>query len=535
MAIKNGTRLSRLWSEPDGILHRAALQQANGKLVFPEELVHMTLDLYGTEMSGVTSHPTRTAEEPLKRASRPTSRHEVANEARIAKSTSHESSARVQAPQDAPSSPQVANKYRRPVETSPRPPREVTAKTFAQGPLEAFRNAYPSYSGSVGDFVKACLTIKDLRRKLLLPKWLYDDFIRAFVDGFVPYIETLDDDESPLSAYQWYVEYVDQPAFQGGIVTRENLHQVFKVYHSAYKSAKESLSGGKSPRPGVGELSLLEKVPQTTIGQVVTPKPGARSESHNPRGTSADLYILSNQPSPILQDNEKGSANGRQASIKVEDDDFLVIEPQMPFTKGDAGKKGMPLKENTLLRDTPAAIQRHRDVLPRDEDVTIVSSTPRPRTANPEDAASSEDNNRTRDGRILNTTPTAQTATRDSLLPDRKNASATTPRRGDVIAETPPRNSAAPAKTATQHPAVRRSLPASFGFAPPSASMPSAETQRGGTPRGTLSASTQGNRVKKPRNETEEERRKRKMRAKLEKMAKEGRLAPPPSSMPPKL
>ncbi|KZL87137.1 hypothetical protein CI238_01693 [Colletotrichum incanum] len=544
MAVKNGTRLSRLWSEPDGLLHRATLQQTNGKLVFPEELVHMTLDLYGTEMSGMTSHPARATEETPMGSSRPTSRQEVATQARPANPSPPESPAVVQAPHEAPASPQVAKKHQRPVETPPQPPRANT-KAFAQDPLEAFRNAYPSYSGSVGDFVKACLTIKDLRRKLLLPKWLYDDFIRAFVDGFIPYIETLDEDESPLPAYQWYVEYVDRPTFQGGIVTRENLHQVFKVYHSEFKSAKESLSGRTSPHPGVGQVPLLEKAevqlekgPQTRVTQAVEPRPEARPKSRYLKGTSTGLSLLPNQPSHVVaQETRKGPLSGWQAIIKVEDDDLLPLESYVPLTKGDKGKQQMPIKENTILRDAPAsasATRRHRDVLARDEEVTLVSSGPRPRMANLDDAGSSNDNSRTHDGRNVSTIPNSQTATRNPLIPSRKDASAPKHRRDDVVGETPPRSSAAPAKTPTQHPAIRRSLPASFSSTPPSASMPSAETQRSGAPKGTLLASTQGNRVNKPRNETEEERKKRKMRAKLEKMAKEGRLALPPSSMPPK-
>ncbi|GKT91788.1 hypothetical protein Ct61P_09638 [Colletotrichum tofieldiae] len=477
-------------------------------------------------------------------SSRPTSRHEVAIQARTANPSPPEPLAAVQALQEAPASPQIANKHQRPVETPLQPP-QANAKTFAQDPLEAFRNAYPSYSGSVGDFVKACLTIKDLRRKLMLPKWLYDDFIRAFVDGFIPYIETLDEDESPLSAYQWYVEYVDRPAFQGGIVTRENLHQVFKVYHSEFKSAKESLSGQTSPHPGVGQVPLLEKAevqlekgPQTRVTQAVEPRPAARPKSDYLRRTSSDLSLLPNQSSQaVAQETKKRPVSGWQAIIKVEDDDLLPIESQMPLTKGDKGKQRMPTEEDTILRGAPAsssATRRHRDVFARDEEVTLVSSGPRPRTVNLDNAGPSKDNNRTHDGRSISTNPTTQTPTRNSLIPDRKEASATKLRRDDVVAETPSRSSAAPAKTPTQHPAVRRSLPASFGSAPPSASMPSAETQRSGAPKSTLSASTQGNRVNKPRNETEEERKKRKMRAKLEKMAKEGRLALPPSSMPPK-
>ncbi|KAK2014942.1 hypothetical protein LZ32DRAFT_690120 [Colletotrichum eremochloae] len=546
LAIKNGTKLSRLWSEPDGLLYRAALQQANGKLVFPEELVHMTLDLYGTEMAGMASHPARTSEEVLKGSSRPTSRHEVATQTRTVNPSPPESPTASQASQNVPASPQVTNKQERPIETPPRPPRDVIARTFARDPLEAFRNAYPSYSGSVGDFVKACLTIKDLRRKLLLPKWLYDDFIRAFVDGFIPYIETLDDDESPLSAYQWYVEHVDRPAFQGGIVTRENLHQVFKVYHSAYMSAKGSLSDKTSTHPGIGHnLSTkttgldVERCSQTRVTQIVEPRPGLRPEEpHNSRPTSADLSFLPDQPSPAVAQETKGLMNERQASMEAKGYDLSSIGSCVPLTKGNKGKQRMPVKEDPIIRDAPAsapAIQRHKDIFSRDREVTHVFSTPRPRTANPNGAGSSKDENRTCDGRsISNTTPTSQTTTRSSLLSDEKRVSGAKLRQNEVVAETPPRSSAAPVKTATEHPVVRRSLPVSFGSATPSASMPSVERERSIAPRSTVLASTQGHRVKKPRNETEEERKKRKMMAKFEKMAKEGRLAPSPNSMPPK-
>ncbi|KAK2062383.1 hypothetical protein LY76DRAFT_589501 [Colletotrichum caudatum] len=545
LAIKNGTRLSRLWSEPDGLLYRSAQQQARGKLNFPEELAHMTLDLHGTEIAGMTSHPARAPEEVLKGSSRPTSRHEVATQTRTTNPSPPASPTAVPAQRNAPVSPQVTNKHERPIETPPRPPREAVAKIFARDPLEAFRNVYPSYSGSAGDFVKACLTIKDLRRKLLLPKWLYDDFIRAFVDGFIPYIETLDEDESPLSAYQWYVEYVDSPAFQGGVVTRENLHQVFKVYHNAYMSAKGSLSGKTATHPGVGhEYSTettgvdAERGPQTRVAQVVEPRPGVRPEGHrNSSITSADLSFLPDQPSAaVAQETRKGLTNGRQASIEAKDDDLLSIGSHVPLTKVDKDKQRMLVREDPIMRDAPAsapAIQRRKNIFLEDRDFfTPVSDTPRPRTANPNGAGSSKDESRSYEGRSASiTAPARQTTTRNSLLSDEKRTVKVG--QNEVVAETPPRRSAALAKIATQHPAVRRSLPLSFGSATPPASRPSAETQQSGTPISTFLGSTQTHRVKKPRNETEEERKKRKMMAKLEKMAKEGRLAPL-SSMPPK-
>ncbi|KAK2048244.1 hypothetical protein LZ31DRAFT_550617 [Colletotrichum somersetense] len=544
LAIKNGTRLSRLWSEPDGLLYRSAQQQAHGKLNFPEELAHMTLDLHGTEIAGMASHSARAPEQVLKGSSRPTSRHEAATQTRAANPSPPASPTAVQAQRNAPASPQVTNNHGRPIETPPRPPREAVAKTFARDPLEAFRNVYPSYSGSAGDFVKACLTIKDLRRKLLLPKWLYDDFIRAFVDGFIPYIETLDDDESPLSAYQWYVEYVDSPAFEGGVVTRENLHQVFKVYHNAYMSAKGSLSGKTSTHPGVGHEHSTETAgvdaergSQTRVAQVVEPRPGVRPEEpRNSSITSANLSFLPDQPSAaVAQDTKKGPMNGRQASIEAKDDDLLSIGSPVPLTKVDKGKQRMLVREDPITRVAPAsapAIQRHKNIFSKDQ-VTHVSDAPRPRTANPDGTGSSKDENRSYDGCSASiATPSRQTSTCNSLLSDEKRAVKLG--QNEVVAETPPRKSAALAKTATQHPAVRRSLPVSFGSATPPASMPSVEMQQSGTRGSTLLGSTQTHRVKKPRNETEEERKKRKMMAKLEKMAKEGRLAPPLSSMPPK-
>ncbi|OBR10157.1 hypothetical protein CH63R_05849 [Colletotrichum higginsianum IMI 349063] len=540
MAIKNGTRLSRLWSEPDGLLHRATLHQTNGKLVFPEELIHMTFDLYGTEIAGTTSHRARTTEEVSRGSSRPASRRESLTQARVPNPSPPESPAAVQAAQEALVS-QVVRTHQRRVERIPQPPLEVTGKTFAQAPLEAFRSAYPSYSGSIDDFVKACLTIKDLRRKLLLPKWLYDDFIRAFVDGFVPYIETLDDDEPPLSAYQWYVEHVDRPTFEGGIVTRENLHQVFKVYHSEFKSAKESVLVKTSPNLGAGQMPSfdkaelqLEKGPQATVAQTFEPTE-ARPENHEARRTSAALSLLPNQPSSVTaQEANKGPAIGPHASIKVKDHGLMSMASRTPLPEGDKGKQRLPIKEHPILWDAPAsapAIQRHRNALPRDGDITFVSSTPRPRTANSNDASSFNNNNdRTHDDRFLVTIPTTQTTVRKPMLSEWKDAIPARLDRNDIVAETPARGSAAPVKTPTQHPAVRRSLPISFTPTTPSASLPSVESLRGGTPKRTLS----DNRIKKPKNETEEERKKRKMRAKLEKMAKEGRLAPPPSSMAPK-
>ncbi|WYZ44220.1 hypothetical protein EsH8_VII_000656 [Colletotrichum jinshuiense] len=511
LAIKNGTKLSRLWSEPDGYLYRASLNQKNGSLSFHENLVHKSLDFFEAEIA------------------RPASRRKNAPDMVNQDSSHTVAPIAVNVLQQTAASPPVVEGRQPHLDDASRLSKDANAKRFAQEPLEAFCSAYPSYTGSSGDFVRACMTIKDLRRKRALPKWLYDDFIRAFVDGFIPYIETLDEGESPFTALQWYVENVDRPSFQSGIVTGENLHQVFKFYSGEFKSARESLSHRSSPRLAVERslsIDMSEAIPQEDP-MIANLEPATPHESSRTPGSHPSPRQQSPTEIVVISEAKKGPVDGQDTATEGKDYDALLAEPR-PVGYRDKGQR-MPAQETRTIPEVPAfaaTIQSRKETIPGDDEVTFVFSTARPRSSHP-DATGSKVSIAGED-RGFHATPSNQVAPRHYSLTDRRENTAPKTRRDGVIAETPPRSSAAAAPS-IQTPVVRRSLPPRFLTRPPSNSAPS------GSPASTLSASTQGNRVKKSKNtETEKERRDRKLRAKYEKMIREGRLRLPGSSMPSK-
>ncbi|EEY17759.1 conserved hypothetical protein [Verticillium alfalfae VaMs.102] len=64
---------------------------------------------------------------------------------------------------------------------------------FLLEPLETFQSAYRSFDGSLGDFVRACVSLKSLRRERRLPVFLYDDFVRVFCDDYIQYVSETDE------------------------------------------------------------------------------------------------------------------------------------------------------------------------------------------------------------------------------------------------------------------------------------------------------------------------------------------------------
>ncbi|KAH7353737.1 hypothetical protein B0T11DRAFT_287327 [Plectosphaerella cucumerina] len=111
---------------------------------------------------------------------------------------------------------------------------------FWNQPFDAFCVAYPTFRGSIGDFVRACLSLRSLHRKSRLPVFLYDDFIRVFCGDYIEYIEGTSDDE-PKVAMEWYVENVTDPVFTKRIVTTKNLGRVFKIHTDEFESASNDM------------------------------------------------------------------------------------------------------------------------------------------------------------------------------------------------------------------------------------------------------------------------------------------------------
>lgn len=124
---------------------------------------------------------------------------------------------------------------------------EMAENNPGHTPFDQYTNAYPEYKhhGDIWEFVKACVYIQQLQRKKALATYQYDDFIRAWTEGFVPYVHGFDIESSkkPLTAIEWYMETVDNTHFhfRKGIVTRENLEAVFETHPAEAKEARKHL------------------------------------------------------------------------------------------------------------------------------------------------------------------------------------------------------------------------------------------------------------------------------------------------------
>lgn len=118
-------------------------------------------------------------------------------------------------------SPEVTSKLA-PSVASP----EMESLQTSSAPFVQYCLAYPDYTGSLQDFLSACLCIP--RRRLAT--YQYDDFIRAWKEGYLPYVE--ESGEGALVAIDWYMETTEEfpHAYQAKVVTKANLKMILEAY-----------------------------------------------------------------------------------------------------------------------------------------------------------------------------------------------------------------------------------------------------------------------------------------------------------------
>ncbi|KAI6089785.1 hypothetical protein F4821DRAFT_230915 [Hypoxylon rubiginosum] len=124
-------------------------------------------------------------------------------------------------------------------------PRQVS---LSSAPFIRYTMTYPNYNGSISDFVTACMYIQQIQS--IFRTSLYDDFIRAWHEGYIPYVRECDDSEPPvkaLNAVNWYSEIDDDPLFTSRVVTRGNLKSTLEFYPEELRAARSLL--GVSPKP----------------------------------------------------------------------------------------------------------------------------------------------------------------------------------------------------------------------------------------------------------------------------------------------
>ncbi|KAJ2988547.1 hypothetical protein NUW58_g3917 [Xylaria curta] len=125
--------------------------------------------------------------------------------------------------------------------THPTTPLAAPLKSW-EAPFVHYTVTYPGYSGTIQDFVTACIYIQLQYRRIRTS--LYDDFIRAWVEGYLPYVKDCDEENPPkkaLTAIAWYNEIDDDPLFTSRVVTRQNLQSILNFYPKELEMARVSL------------------------------------------------------------------------------------------------------------------------------------------------------------------------------------------------------------------------------------------------------------------------------------------------------
>ncbi|KAI0882261.1 uncharacterized protein GGS22DRAFT_170567 [Annulohypoxylon maeteangense] len=114
--------------------------------------------------------------------------------------------------------------------------------TDSQPPFVRYTVTYPNYNGTIRDFVTACMYIQLQQRRIRTS--LYDDFIRAWHEGYVPYVQSCDDTDfpvKPLNAIEWFNGIDDDPLFTSRIITKQNLQSTLNHYPDELRSAQSLL------------------------------------------------------------------------------------------------------------------------------------------------------------------------------------------------------------------------------------------------------------------------------------------------------
>ncbi|KAI1136049.1 hypothetical protein F5Y05DRAFT_392757 [Hypoxylon sp. FL0543] len=146
----------------------------------------------------------------------------------------------------------------------------------SQTPFIHYCLTYPSYTGSASDFVYACTYIQ-LRQRMIRAS-LYDDFIRAWHEGYLQYVKNCDDSNPPvkaLNAIEWYNDIDEEPVFTSRVITKQNLQSTLDHYPDELRFAQKYL-----------KLSQ-EQSSKTTS----TPDAARLVKAHGPVSTGDDIVV----------------------------------------------------------------------------------------------------------------------------------------------------------------------------------------------------------------------------------------------------
>ncbi|EGY17414.1 uncharacterized protein VDAG_01096 [Verticillium dahliae VdLs.17] len=211
------------------------------------------------------------------------------------------------------------------------PTKPYFRERFLLEPLETFQSAYRSFDGSLGDFVRACVSLKSLRRERRLPVFLYDDFVRVFCDDYIQYVSETDDSR-PMYAMEWYVDNVSKPIYQKGILTKDNIDRVLKMYPDEYNAIREALGQSRShtPMTNAGDRSFFMAVdppePQSLGPQPIDTSAKTGNDVQRSLRTSDAAVDVSPSPFPRRLISDRSADSGTEAYVSASENPTSGVE-----------------------------------------------------------------------------------------------------------------------------------------------------------------------------------------------------------------
>ena len=130
-------------------------------------------------------------------------------------------------------------------------------------PYEVFTEMYPeyteTYSGSLRQFIKACIYLEYLQQRRKLKESCWDELIRAFASGYIPYLNS--NPPEALSMIEWFSDTTGPNVFEGGVITRQNLQYAFQKHPHETKSVKQAAKEREIEEDMALDMTSLAPVP----------------------------------------------------------------------------------------------------------------------------------------------------------------------------------------------------------------------------------------------------------------------------------
>ncbi|KAI1331033.1 hypothetical protein F5Y16DRAFT_322572 [Xylariaceae sp. FL0255] len=215
--------------------------------------------------------------------------------------------------------------------------RPIAAPKTWETPYAQYTGIYPTYDGTLQDFITACMYIQLQYRRIRTS--LYDDFIRAWVEGYLPYVKKCDEGEPPikaLRAIEWYNEIDDDPIFTNRVVTRQNIDSILNFYPTELRIARDNLGVAKT---------------DTEDGSLVIDR-GTGDPTAQERGTSINAVPQAppGKKKPSLRESLEPASGSIVAAISKPRFAASPTSPFLPVHRSFGGMEARPEQTNSLTR-----------------------------------------------------------------------------------------------------------------------------------------------------------------------------------------